>query len=963
MKKKKRKKKIAKKIVLLLSISLAMAMNGIPMSVNGSTGTEENADYTESTDGTYKVDGKSTSATGDIVAEVTIDGKTEPFTDFKQAWQAMRGKKAKIHLRQNIDMTTIEMDNGYNGDKYDQAHTLFVYPEDDITLSMDANIKIFSNNEYNSNPIIQVMGGTFTLESGQICCEHNTVQANALVITGGNVFIKDSTSVPTVIKSKNAPAISVSSSEKVSISGGTIESDIDQAIRCDNGLKISQILANGYAFYDTTNLGWVNDMDQNGTTSTVKKVKTKKYPVTFREQPESQSIIQYGKEIPTLHATATRDPNANSGEGEKIAYQWYKSTEKGTDEPIEGAKGSDYKPNQRNAGTYEYYCRATCDNWFPLDSDHAIVTIEKKPLEAAFQDEIVKTYDSTADVVNPSDIPPIHLKGIIEGDTVTASAIKAVFPSTEPGYYDKIKVTLSELAGADADNYTIENPIMAKGQIIPLSMKGIALNPNSLSLSVGGSAQLIVTFSPEQGIDKTVTWTSSNPAVANVDQNGKVTAVGPGSAVITVTTKDGNFKASCNITADSSSGGGSGGWWNPGTNFTPPRPFLKDSPAKQGWNLICEEAAKAAAFGKGTLTIHMNGTVLVPDSFLSAIRGSEVTAVLEMGGGIAWNIYGKDISEEISRETNLSVKQHSGTIPKELIESTAGGLSHLELSFVHDGAFGFTATLTARLIKDGDGFIFSNRTGNGYTGMYANLYSYHPTLHKLEFICADMIREDGTVNLPFTQASDYTLILSASPMGGADAPETPEETEPDQPQEPEKNIHVQAKMVRLSKTLYTYSGKAKKPSVTATDTDGNPISRKYYTVSYKDNKNVGKAMAVVVFKDGYTGTVKKAFTIRPSKTAIKKITGASFGFTVKWAKKSAQTSGYQIQYSANAGFKEANTHSIYVKKASVTKKPVKKLKAGKKYYVRIRTYKTVTSGGKSTKIFSAWSKAGTVKTL
>lgn len=358
----------------------------------------------------------------------------------------------------------------------------------------------------------------------------------------------------------------------------------------------------------------------------------------------------------------------------------------------------------------------------------------------------------------------------------------------------------------------------------------------------------------------------------------------------------------------------------------------------------------------------MNGTVFVPDSFLAAIRGSEVTAVLEMGGGIAWNIYGKDISAEISPETNLSVKQHSGTIPKELIESTAGGLAHLELSFVHDGAFGFAATLTARMIKDGDGFIFSNRTGNVYTGMYANLYSYNPTLHKLEFICADKVREDGTVNLPFTQASDYTLILSASPMGGADTPETPEETEPDQPQEPEKNIPVQAKMVILSKTLYTYSGKAKKPSVTATDTDGNPISSKYYTVSYKDNKNVGKTMAVVVFKDGYTGTVKKAFTIRPSKTAIKKITGASFGFTLKWAKKSAQTSGYQIQYSTNAGFKEANTHSIYVKKASVTKKPVKKLKAGKKYYVRIRTYKTVTSGGKSTKIFSAWSKAGTVKT-
>lgn len=443
MKKKKRKKRIAKKIVLLLSISLAMAMSGIPMPVNGSTGTEENADYTEPTDGAYKVDGKSASATGNIVAEVTIDGKMEPFIDFKQAWQAMRGKKAKIHLLDSIDMGNIHMDNDEFGS--DLQQTLLVRQGDNITLSMEKDKKICNNSDSNHNPIIQVIGGTFTLESGQICQENNQSDGSALIITGGNVFIKDtsaSTGVCTLIKSTKVPALSVSPSEKVSISGGTFESDIDQAIRCDNGLKISQILANGYAFYDTTKTGWVTGMNQNGTTSTVKKVETKKYPVTFREQPESQSIIQYGKEIPTLHATATRDPNANSGEGEKIAYQWYKSTEKGADEPIEGATEPDYKPNQRNAGTYEYYCRATCDNWFPLDSDHAIVTIEKKPLEAAFQDEIVKTYDSTADVVNPSDIPPIHLKGIIEGDTVTASAIKAVFPSTEPGYYDKIKVTL-----------------------------------------------------------------------------------------------------------------------------------------------------------------------------------------------------------------------------------------------------------------------------------------------------------------------------------------------------------------------------------------------------------------------------------------------------------------------------------------------------------------------------------------
>ena len=119
----------------------------------------------------------------------------------------------------------------------------------------------------------------------------------------------------------------------------------------------------------------------------------------------------------------------------------------------------------------------------------------------------------------------------------------------------------------------------------------------------------------------------------------------------------------------------------------------------------------------------------------------------------------------------------------------------------------------------------------------------------------------------------------------------------------------------------------------------------------------------VRFKDGYSGTVKKTFTIRPAGTSIQKLTASSGGFTVKWKKKTAQVSGYQIQYSAGKGFKGSSTRSVSVKKASVTKKEVKNLKAGKKYYVRIRTYKTVKADGKNTKVYSAWSGTVRVRTL
>ena len=80
---------------------------------------------------------------------------------------------------------------------------------------------------------------------------------------------------------------------------------------------------------------------------------------------------------------------------------------------------------------------------------------------------------------------------------------------------------------------------------------------------------------------------------------------------------------------------------------------------------------------------------------------------------------------------------------------------------------------------------------------------------------------------------------------------------------------------------------------------------------------------------------------------------------MKWNKQTTQTTGYQIQYSTSSKFKGAKT--VAVSKNKTTSTTVSKLLAKKKYYVRIRTYKTVKVNGKSTKLYSSWSKAKTVK--
>lgn len=165
------------------------------------------------------------------------------------------------------------------------------------------------------------------------------------------------------------------------------------------------------------------------------------------------------------------------------------------------------------------------------------------------------------------------------------------------------------------------------------------------------------------------------------------------------------------------------------------------------------------------------------------------------------------------------------------------------------------------------------------------------------------------------------------------------------------------KSIKLSTTTYTYDGKVKKPSIKVVDANGDAIGSSNYTVTYASGrKNVGKYSVKVTFKGNYSGTKTLYFTIKPKATSISSVSAKSKGFTVKWKKQATQTTGYQVQYSTSSKFSKAKT--VTVGKNSTTSKTISKLKGKKKYYVRVRTYKTV---GK-TKYYSSWSKAKSITT-
>lgn len=128
-----------------------------------------------------------------------------------------------------------------------------------------------------------------------------------------------------------------------------------------------------------------------------------------------------------------------------------------------------------------------------------------------------------------------------------------------------------------------------------------------------------------------------------------------------------------------------------------------------------------------------------------------------------------------------------------------------------------------------------------------------------------------------------------------------------------------------------------------------------YTVSYSNNKKVGKATVKITGKGKYGGVITKTFKINPAKQEIQKLTAKSKAFFVDWAQKGSAT-GYEIQYATNSKFTGAKKVTITNNKTDKT--TVSKLSANKKYYVRVRSYTTV--GG--TKYYGAWSAVKNVTT-
>ena len=204
----------------------------------------------------------------------------------------------------------------------------------------------------------------------------------------------------------------------------------------------------------------------------------------------------------------------------------------------------------------------------------------------------------------------------------------------------------------------------------------------------------------------------------------------------------------------------------PQPDSTSIKPYIKDDSGKEGWDVIKPQLEEAKA--GDTVTVAMNGTTVVPKDVIDSIKGKDTTLVLDMGNGLSWKIYGKDITDASGDiDFDVTAGADAGkSIPVDVINNVTGERSSMNLTLAYDGEFGFTATLTVNMESKN-------------AGLYANLFYYNEQTGELEFISAGQINADGNVELEFTHASDYTIVVDAKIMSGnAQADNKADETIP-----------------------------------------------------------------------------------------------------------------------------------------------------------------------------------------
>ena len=509
----------------------------------------------------------------------------------------------------------------------------------------------------------------------------------------------------------------------------------------------------------------------------------------------------------------------------------------------------------------------------------------------------------------------------------------------------------------------------------------VELSDKELMIEKGRKGVLTARLTPDN-VPGVLTWTSSDPAVAAVTDEGVITAISEGTATITAAfSEEGSVPAECKVTVYE-------------VIPEPKEIVLSESEItlKKGSSHSLKASIRPEG-AKGEITWASsaeNIAAVSEDGTVTAISAGscEVTASID-ADGVEPAICRVTIFEEPPEPTGIIlsedelrlVKGGSHTLSATIIPEGATAdirwsSSDEDVAVVSDGKVTAISTGTATItaVPDVEGASAAKCVVTVYEEVVkVVLSSEDVTIKKGDSAAVNAaVTPEGTPGR-ITWTSSDPAIATVTDKGvvtglkAGTAVLTASFSKPGStPAMCYVTVYSPKLTIKISKKEFIYTGKKKIPKITVKSDDtvlGTNIkaSNSKVIVMFTNPKSMmpGTYKIAVMARDWYygAGEIKYKISVKPSRIRkIKKIKNKRGAVKVKWKRVTKKyIKGYQISYSTKKDMSKAE--SKFVRKWKKTSAVIKGLKAGKKYYFRMRTY----TRWKSKTYYSKWSKIKAIK--
>ena len=278
--------------------------------------------------------------------------------------------------------------------------------------------------------------------------------------------------------------------------------------------------------------------------------------VEFTVAIDNKLDVQLNDQTVKYGDSATLSATVSAGNKEGITYEWFSSERVSDSYRIIGEKESSLKVGSvKVTRTYTikatdiYGNTATASATVNVDNGLTIAVDGDAEFVAAQGDKVTMKVTATAASGN---ITYTWNKYYYYAETDRWSSYGEVANANKNSYTSTVYTTTKFVCTATDDfnnRKSVEFVIRIKGDE-PIAVTGVTLDKGELILAVGDTATLTETVAPQGADNRKVTWTSSDTAVATVDEKGNVKAVAAGTAIVTVKTEDGGFTATCEVTVE-----------------------------------------------------------------------------------------------------------------------------------------------------------------------------------------------------------------------------------------------------------------------------------------------------------------------------------------------------------------------------------------------------------------------------